>query len=144
MQQFSVVLRELRQWFQSFAWYSYIQAFELKLLFGGIGVMFLQRILYQIMPIGSYSTLHMFFFTIPLFWIAKYAFWVGAWSTLVSQNIKYLPYGLWGYALFLLFPFDSFLLEILVSAAIYAFLGYAIFKFTASSYVELGSSNSRI
>ncbi|CAM4430669.1 hypothetical protein P4H94_25385 [Paenibacillus macerans] len=136
MQQFSVVLRELRTWFESFKWYPRIQAYSLHLLFGGLGVKFLYELLAAVLPYGGYSFIHTVFYTIPLVSLANYAFLLGAWLTLVSKNVKYLPYGLWANAVLMIFPFTAISLSLLIPVAVYAFLGYALFKYTASVYAE--------
>ncbi|GAB6992328.1 hypothetical protein [Paenibacillus pini] len=140
MQQFSIVLRELRKWYELFRWYPVLASYELILLFGGLGVLFLEALLYAVLPGSSYHALDIMFNVIPLGIIAHYAFWVGAWLTLASSNIKYLPYALWINALLILFPFRSFSLGTLVSALVYAVLGYLLFKYTASSYSSVTSA----
>lgn len=142
MQQFSVVLKELRLWFESFKWYSAIRAYALHLLFGGLGIMFLYQLLSVVMPWQSLKVLNTLFFTIPLLSLANLAFLLGVWLTLISPNVKYLPYGLWGRALYVIFPFTSISLSSLISVAVYAFLGYMLFKYTATSYAEQSRTSS--
>ncbi|GGG08997.1 hypothetical protein [Paenibacillus abyssi] len=138
MQQFSVVLHEMRKWFESFGWYQLLRQFEMHLLFGGLGILVFRKLLYLLLPFGAYDTLQLIFFTIPLSAIAYHAFLIGAWMTLVSlKNFKYLPYAFWGYAAYILFPFTSISLSSLISAGVYAFLGYAVFKYSASSYAAV-------
>ncbi|MGN7360783.1 hypothetical protein ACTHPF_24530 [Paenibacillus sp. SAF-054] len=137
MQQFSAVLQETRKWFQSFRLYGVLAPFELHLLFGALGIQFLYELLMAILPYSSYHTLHVIFSTIPLLVIAHYAFWVGAWLTLVSGNVKYLPYALWIHAFLTLFPFNNIGLGSLVNALVYVGLGYALFRYSASAYASV-------
>ncbi|MGU3472865.1 hypothetical protein ACLBWT_17185 [Paenibacillus sp. D51F] len=139
MQKFSEVLKALRNWYESFAWYSLLRSFEMHLLFGGLGVLLLKVLLYQILPYSSYTTLNTLFYTIPLSAIAYHAFLLGIWLTLASVNVKYTPYGLWAYAFIDLFPFTGMSLSSLITPAVYIVLGYALFRYTSSSYSELAS-----
>ena len=82
----------------------------------------------------SYKTFKLLFNDIPLHIIGYYGFFVGVWLTLISRNIKYLPYGLWGYAFLALFPFEYLTLGDLVQAAIYGVGGYGLFRYTATSH----------
>lgn len=91
---------------------------------------------WRVLPYGGYSFIHTVFYTIPLVSLANYAFLLGAWLTLVSKNVKYLPYGLWANAVLMIFPFTAISLSLLIPVAVYAFLGYALFKYTASVYAE--------
>lgn len=140
MQQFSVVLQETRKWFQSFRLYGVLAPFELHLLFGALGIQFLYELLYAILPRSSHHALSVIFLTIPLLVIAQYAFWIGAWLTLVSGNVKYLPYALWINAFVILFPFKNIGLSGLVGALVYVVLGYALFRYTASAYANVNHS----
>lgn len=133
MAQFSAVLRELRGWYQGFKWYPMLKTFEMHLLFGGLGIMLLREFLYLVLPMKSYQVLSILFYTIPLLSLAKLAFLLGAWLVLVSPNVKYLPYALWGYALYYLFPFTGISLSSLISPLVYSILGYLVFKYSVSS-----------
>ncbi|MDR0268537.1 hypothetical protein [Paenibacillus sp.] len=137
MQQFAVVLNETRKWFNSFKWFGVLAPFELHLLFGALGIQFLHGLLRAILPISSYHSLNIIFYTIPLLVIAHYAFWIGAWMTLVSSNVKYLPYALWINAFVILFPFTNIGLGGLVNALMYVGFGYALFRYSASTYVNI-------
>lgn len=135
MEQFAVVLQEYRKWLQSFRWYALLSTYELHLLLGGVGILIFRDFLYNILPYGAYDTLDFIFHKIPIFVIAINAFFLGIWITLSStKNLKFLPYGMWGYGFYMLFPFTSFSLGQLVTAAIYGVLGYFVFKFTASHH----------
>lgn len=136
MQQFWVVLQELRKWFESFGWYRQLRKYDMQLLFGGLGVGFLYEILYLILPYQSTSGLITLFYTIPLLALAHQAFLLGAWLTLTSGNIKYLPYALWLEAVLIIFPFSHITLSGLIPAAVYALLGYFVFKYTATAYTD--------
>ncbi|MBB6678541.1 hypothetical protein [Cohnella lubricantis] len=136
MAKFAQVLQSLRNWFESFSWYSLLRTFELHLLFGSLGVMLLREILYQSLPYTSFDTLNVIFHTIPLYTIAYHAFLLGVWLTLVSSNVKYTPYGLWAYAFVYLFPFEGLSLDSLIRPAVYVVLGIFLFRFAASSYAR--------
>lgn len=140
MQQFAVVVREIRKLLTSFKLVNQLLPYHLHILFGGLGVLFLEDLLYRTASFSSYNTLNTIFYDIPLHLIAHYGFFVGIWFTLISPNIKYLPYAFWGYAFVVLFPFEGLGLFELVRAAIYAGAGYALFRFSATSYSE---SNNR-
>ena len=136
MQQFSNVIRELRTWLLSFSFIQVLSPFRLYLLFGGIGVGFLQALLFKVLPYSSYGVLDFMFYTIPLSAVAGYSFLLGVWLTLISSDIKYLPYGLWAKAVLILFPFMAISVNSLISVAVYAYLGYLAFKYLASSFAE--------
>jgi len=137
MAQFSAVLNELRKWFQQFKWFAVLEAFQLHILFGSIGFMLLRSIIYEIAPYSAYHTLNTIFHTIPLLAIAKLLFFIGIWINLVSEfNVKYVPYALWLYVVYYLFPFTSMSLSSVVSIAAYVYLGYLLFRYSASSYVS--------
>nr|WP_237391952.1 hypothetical protein [Paenibacillus dendrobii] len=133
-------MQETRKWFQSFRLYGVLAPFELHLLFGALGIQFLHKLLIAILPISSYHALSVIFVTIPLLVIAHYAFWIGAWLTLVSSNVKYLPYALWINAFIILFPFTSIGLSGLVKVLVYVGMGYVLFRYTASKYANISSS----
>lgn len=133
MQQFANVLRELEKWFQGFKWYSLLRQFEMHLLFGGLGIVFIRELIYLISPVKAYKVLNVLFYTIPIQSLAYHAFLLGAWLVLVSKNVKYLPYALWGYAFYILFPFTSISLASIISAGVYAVLGYGVFRYSVSA-----------
>lgn len=139
MQQFAVLIRELRKWLESFKWYHQIRKYDMHLVFGGLGVELLYHILVWILPYQSYGALTTLFYTIPLLALAHQGFLLGCWLMLTTDNIKYLPYGLWLKALFMLVlsPITAVSsLGILIPAAIYAVLGYFLFRFTASVHAN--------
>lgn len=133
MQQFAIVVKEIRAFLASFQIVRFLLPFHLHILFGGVGVLFLRELLYRIVSYSSYDTLHTLFNDIPLGLIAYYGFFVGIWLTLISRNVRYLPYGLWGYAFLALFPFENLVLGDIVQAAIYAVGGYFLFRYTSTS-----------
>lgn len=142
MQQFAVVVRELRTFLTSFKLVNLVFPYHLHLLFGGLGLLFLEELLYRNASFSSYDTLNLLFYDIPLHLIAYYGFFIGIWLTLISVNVKYLPYALWGYAFVVLFPFQGLGIFELVKAAVYAGGGYALFRYSASSHSE--SSNKTL
>ncbi|MFC7678879.1 hypothetical protein [Paenibacillus sp. GCM10028914] len=134
MQQFSKVLSELSNWFQTMKWYPFVRAIELKLLFGALGIKLLRELLYNFLPVSSYRTLNTIFYTIPIASLVHVVFFLTVWTTLASNNVKYTPYALWAYAFIMLFPFTGLSLSGMIMPAVYVFLGYALFKYTTSSY----------
>jgi hypothetical protein len=132
MQQFAVVVKEIRTFLTSFRLVRFLLPFHLHILFGGLGVLFLEELLYRTASYSSYDTLNTLFNDIPLHLIAYYGTFVGIWLTLISRDVKYLCYGLWGYAFLALFPFEGLSLSEIVRAAIYAFGGYAIFRYSST------------
>lgn len=139
MQQFAVVVRELRIFLASFKLVKLVFPYHLHILFGGIGLLFLEDLLYRTASFSSYNTLNLLFYDIPLHLIAYYGFFVGIWLTLISANVKYLPYALWGYAFIILFPFQSLGLFEIVRAAVYGAGGYALFRYSATTHSESGT-----
>lgn len=133
MEQFHNVVIELKKWFQGFKWYPLLQSLEVKFIFGGLGIIFLRKLLYLILPGKAYGVLNTLFYTIPLNSIGYHAFLLGAWLTLASKNVRYLPYALWGYALIYLFPFTGISLSSLITAAVYGVLGYGVFRYSVST-----------
>ncbi|MBP1999066.1 hypothetical protein J2Z69_000085 [Paenibacillus shirakamiensis] len=133
MNQFSVVRREIRAWLEQFKIYYILKPYELHLLFGGLGIMLLFIFLKFILPYTAYPSLDIFFIDLPLYELGRLAFWVGVWGSLVSSNVKYLPYALWIYALIGLLEYPNITLSTLVPAIVFAILGYALMQYTAKS-----------
>lgn len=142
MQQFAVAVKEIRTFLTSFKIVRLVLPFHLHLLFGGLGILFLWELLLR--TDISYRTLDTLFNDIPLYIVGYYGFFVGIWLTLVSRNIKYLPYGLWGYAFIALFPFEYLGLFDIVRAAIYAVGGYFLFRYTATSQSKSDSQSLNV
>lgn len=120
MNQFTILLKEYRTWISSFRTVNMVVPYHLHLLFSGVGVLFLYKILMQFKL--YYSILYA---------IGHYAFFAGALLTLGGLRQRYLPYGLWGYVAYVLFPFTGFSLYQIVESAIYIMLGYWFMKFDA-------------
>lgn len=120
MNQFTILLREYRAWISSFRIVNIVLPYHLHLLFTGVGMLFLYKILMQFKLYYSF-----------LYAIGHYAFFIGAFLTLGGANQRYLPYGLWGYVLYVLFPFNGFSLFQVIESALYIFLGYWFMKFDA-------------
>jgi len=131
MKQFAAVTSALRDWYTGFKWYPLLKSVELYLLFGGLGIMFFREFIYLVTPYTANKALNIIFYTIPLQSLSYHAFLLGAWLVLVSNNVKYLPYALWGYAIYYLFPFTSISLSMLIVAFVYSLLGYGAFKYSA-------------
>ncbi|WJM08360.1 hypothetical protein [Paenibacillus sp. PK1-4R] len=134
MQQFSKVVTELGNWFQTMKWYPFIRAIELQLLFGALVIKLLRELLYAFLPVSTFSTLNTIFYTIPVAALVHVVFLLTVWTTLVSNNAKYMPYALWAYAFIMLFPFTGLSLSGMITPAVYVYLGYALFRYSASSY----------
>jgi hypothetical protein len=135
MQRFGLVVHALREWLISIVWLRALFPLSLYLLFGGVGVLFLYELLLQV--VSSYSafrTVDVLFNKIPLYVIGYYGFFLGGWLTLISKNVKYLPFGLWAYAFVLLFPFEHIGLHGIVGAVLYALAGYGLYRFAATAY----------
>jgi hypothetical protein len=136
MKQFASVVSALRAWFTSLPWVRKVLPYHLHLLFGGVGILFLYELLLNMVSFSSWDTIHTLFHKIPLYALGYFGFFAGIWLTLVSKNVKYLPYGLWAQAFVILFPFENLgLLEILRSI-LYIGAGFAVFRYAASSYSE--------
>jgi hypothetical protein len=140
MQQFAVVVKEIRTFLTSFKIVNLALPFHLHLLFGGLGLLLVEELLLKITSYSSSDTLYTLFYDIPIHLIAYYGFFVGLWLTLISKDVKYLPYGLWGYAFLALFPFENLGLDDIVKAVIYGVAGYAAFLYTATSVSEADTS----
>lgn len=133
MRQAGIVVRELRKLLRSFPLVGLVLPFHLYLMFGGLGLIFLSQLLWETLPFSSFNTLDLLFNDIPLYALGYYGFFLGAWLTLVADDGRLLPYGLWGYAFVVLFPFDNLSVMEIVRAAIYVALGYFAFRLMASS-----------
>lgn len=135
MKQFAVVLHELRKWFESFRWYQRIWPYALHFLFGGLGYWILCKLI-SMFPDINYKVTGFIMYTIPTYAISNQIFMLGIWLTLISKQVRYLPYALWLKAAFILFPFTSMSLTLVIPAAVYAYLGYLLYRFTKSGYAE--------
>lgn len=142
MKQFASVVREMRGWLGSVSWLRFTFPYHLYLLFGGVVILFLYKFLLQVVSYSSYGTIDTLFQKIPLYVIGYYGFFLGIWLTLVSRNVKYLPYALWAYAFVILFPFEYLRLFDIVGAVVYVLLGFALFRYSASSYSEAEVRNA--
>lgn len=130
MQQFPFVLKEMRKWLAGFEWVNVLMPFDLVILFASLALMLMCSVfeLFQ-----GYSAL-----IIAINSICYFTFLLGVLLTLISHNIKFLPYGLWIYAFIVLFPFTHFYTGGILRAALYAYLGYELFRFTVmtNNYTE--------
>ncbi len=70
MQQFAVAVKEIRTFLNSFSIVRLIFPFHLHILFGGLGILFLEKLLYRSVSYSSYDTLNTLFNDIPLHLIA--------------------------------------------------------------------------
>ena len=122
MKQFSNVLREYSGWLTSFRIVNFMLPYHLYILFGGVGLLFLNDLLSKFFD--NYIT--------AFFILGHYAFFVGIFLTLAASLKKYLPYAAWGYVICILFPFSYFTLYQIIEAIIYIYLGYVFFKYEAA------------
>ncbi|PZD94416.1 hypothetical protein DNH61_18630 [Paenibacillus sambharensis] len=138
MQQFSNVLIHLRKWFEQFRWFHLIRQYDMHILFGSLGLITLRTLLYRLFwdSYDGINALNTLFYDIPLAALSDQTFLLGIWITLVSRNINYVPYAMWIYAVVTLFPFTDLSFAGLLKAAIYAFLGYWLFRYTASAHAN--------
>lgn len=143
MKLFAVAVQGVRQFLVSLSLVRWLLPYHLQILFGGLGLLFLRELLYRTVSYSSYDTLNTLFNDIPVHVISYYAFFAGAWLTLISKNARYLPYGLWGYAFLALFPFEYLTLFDFVRAALYAYGGYALYRYASSPAGRETSRTSR-
>lgn len=134
MRQFAVVVRELRAWILQVPFARAFMPIRLHLLFLGVLVQFVMEFLYKVVSASGHDTLHDIFYDFPLYLIAYYSFFFGFWLTLVSRDVRLLPYAMWMYAFVALFPFESLGLAEYARAAIYFIVGFALSRYAASSY----------
>jgi hypothetical protein len=131
MQQFAVVLKEMRRWLTGYEWVNFLLPYEMFILFGSLGIIFIGNVL---------QVCHVYWHGIYVInSICYFSFLLGILLTLISHNVKYLPYGLWFYAFILLFPFNYFSVGLILKVVLYAYLGYALIRFTAvtdTSYLD--------
>lgn len=124
MLQFDNVLRELRLWLFSFPIVNKLTPFGLQIMIGSLGC----SMIYEFILLFNYFSL-----LNVLSAIGHYGFLLGFWLVLIDKNIKYAPYGLFGKAFILLFPFTSFYLSTILGAGMYLYFGYCLMKYTALS-----------
>ena len=122
MKQFGNVLRELRIWLMGFSITTKIMPYRLYIMAGGLGCSLICEFI---------SLVRYFSFLNILSTAGHYGFLLGFWLVIISQDIKWAPYGLFTKAMILLFPFTTFYLSTIVGATIYAYFGYYLLKYTA-------------
>ncbi|SHJ89645.1 hypothetical protein [Paramaledivibacter caminithermalis] len=120
MQQFDKVLKELRIWLMSFSIVNKLIPYGVYIMFGSLACLLLDEILITYFTIISIISA-----------IGYYGFLVGFWLVLISNEIKWAPYGLFCRAFIVLFPFTGFYLFTTISASIYIYFGYYLLKYTA-------------
>ncbi|MCD5324182.1 MULTISPECIES: hypothetical protein [Pontibacillus] len=124
MNQFNEVRKALNGWFSSIPWMNAIMPYSLYIAFGALGVDFIDRF--------TNVVFHEYFLILNVLdTIAYWGIFVGALLLLVSPHVKYVPYLFFGKMLVILFPFSNFYITTLISAAVYAYLGYLSFTFSA-------------
>lgn len=140
MKQFEIVLQEFRKWFTSFAYVNKLLPHHHLILFGGLALLCL----------SSITTSFFGFFGFFFFWslfsllntLAYYAFYTGIFLSLASGKITYLPFALWGYALYIFIPFFGFstgflsLLGSLLGLVIFGLLGYWLKQFNDYQHAQ--------
>jgi hypothetical protein len=125
MSQFDNVVCELRKWLTSFPLVNFLMPFSLILMFGGLGL----SLLYELILLGLIYT--SILSLLPA--VGHFAFLIGFWLCLISNEVKWTPYGLFAKAILYLFPFTSIYISSLIYAAVDAYLGYWLLKYTALS-----------
>lgn len=143
MKRFALVVHALREWLTSISLLRRLLPYSLHFMFGGVGILFLYEFLLQVVSFSGYRTIDTLFNKFPLFLLGYYGFFLGSLLTLISRQVKLLPFGLWAYAFVLLFPFEYFNLHTIVGAALYILLGYGLFRFAASVYGNEDASKAR-
>lgn len=63
--------------------------------------------------------------------VGYFGFLFGGICCLVSEDIKWVPYGLWAYAVLAVFPFTYLSIFSVIRALIWAYMGLALMKYTA-------------
>lgn len=143
MEQFYHVLKALKGFLNTNKIIVAITPHRIIILFGALAVKLMYTVIIHFITFswfGSslYSTLrsgiNLIFNQIPLLTVAHFAYLLALWITLASKDIKFVSYALWINVLIGLYPFTSFSLSSLITAVVYAFLGFLVFQFANSSY----------
>jgi len=121
---FTEVRNALRGWLTQYSWINLITPYHLYLMFGSVGYMFL----YQIITDLANRYIHILAIVNS---IAYWTFLLGLLLTLISRNVKYLPYGLLIYIIQYLYPFAGFSFGSILRAAIFAALTVGAFLYSA-------------
>jgi len=121
---FTEVRNALRGWLTQYGFINLIAPFHLYIMFISVGYMFL----YQIITDLTNRYIHV----LAIFnSVAYWAFLLGLLLTLISRNVKYLPYGLLIYIIQYLYPFAGFSFGSILRAAIFAALTVGAFLYSA-------------
>lgn len=135
MDKFTDVRFSLSEWLMSFTWVKLLYPYQLYIASGAIAYQFIDEIIWR------YTSFDLGIFSI-LDTISYWLFIISSLLLLIGPNLKYLPYVLWGYSLYILFPFTSFSLGTLVNAFIYGFLGFQVLRYSAMIEVTEDTSTS--
>ncbi len=123
MDSFNQVRIALQNWISNVPWLNKLMPYHMYLAFGSLGYEFFYQIYNDIFPyigiLGYIDT------------IAYFAFFLGAILMLASPNMHYVPYLFWGRVLLILYPFTYFSVSTLIYIAVYGYIGYAAFKYSA-------------
>lgn len=124
MQPFTRVIGELRSWLSSISWVNMCLPYALYIMFGSLGLLLLNDV---------FSMVHFYVsFITQLFSLVGYfGFFFGCLCCLVTADLKWVPYGLFGYAILNLIPFNIVNVYSIVRTLIWAYMGYALLKYTA-------------
>lgn len=123
---FTEVRNSLRGWLTQYSWINIILPFHTYILFGSLGYMFFYEILLDL----THRYIHILGI---LNTISYWTFLLGLLLTLISKNIKYLPYGLLLYCIEYLYPYHSFSFGTILRVAIFASLTVAAFLYTSKT-----------
>lgn len=122
MQQFDNVLKELKIWLMSLPIVNKLIPYALYIMAGALGC----SLVYELISLFNYFSILNIIST-----IGHYGFLLGFWLVLISNEIKWAPYGLFSKAFLLLFPFTRFYPSTIIGASMYIYFGYCLLKYTA-------------
>lgn len=123
MQKFTQVKLALRDWLTSYSWVNFLMPYHLYLLFGGLGLMYLYDF---VNFFGPYIR-----FLAMLSSVGYWIFLLGALLTLISFNLKYLPYAFFAYAFIYLFPSFSLSIAGIIRLFVFISIGILLLRYSA-------------
>lgn len=127
MSHFTVVVKETRSWLSKYSFINLLLPYAMYIMFGALGIRFLDSLIWLLFT-RSFAIINI------LDQISYFAFFFGLLLSIISpKDIKYAPYGLFAYAVYVLFPFTSFSLSDVIRIVLTVFLGYQLLRYTAST-----------
>lgn len=121
---FTDVRDALRGWLTQYGWINFLLPYHLYILFGSVGYMLFYELITDLMN----RSVH---FLYLLSSISYWAFILALLLTLISSNVKYLPYALAGYVIQYLYPFNYFYFSTILRAAIFTALAILVLRYSA-------------